>query len=140
MDHVRNTLGVEDVVSKVPAVTLGFWIIKIFATTLGETGGDAVTMTLGLGYLGGTAIFAAVLIAAVGAQIGAKRFHPFIYWFAIVATTTVGTTMADFCDPLARHRLRRRLGAAVHLADGHARTVVLGARLRVRRHGDHAQS
>ena len=85
-------------ISKVPAVTLGFWIIKIFATTLGETGGDAVTMTLGLGYLVGTVIFAAVLIAALWAQIAAKRFHPFIYWFAIIATTTVGTTMADFCD------------------------------------------
>ncbi len=84
--------------SKIPAVTLGFWIIKIFATTLGETGGDAVTMTLGFGYLVGTAIFAAVLLVAVGAQIAAKRFHPFIYWLAIVATTTVGTTMADFCD------------------------------------------
>jgi uncharacterized membrane-anchored protein len=75
-----------------------FWIIKILATTLGETGGDAVTMTLGLGYLTGTAIFAAVLIVAVGAQIAARRFHPFLYWFAIVATTSVGTTMADFCD------------------------------------------
>lgn len=85
-------------ISKVPAVTLCFWIIKIFATTLGETGGDAVTMTLGLGYLVGTVIFAAVLIAALWAQIAAKRFHPFIYWFAIIATTTVGTTMADFCD------------------------------------------
>src|ERR1700694_3699915 len=98
MDNIRNPLSTRDVVSKVPAVTLGFWIIKIFATTLGETGGDAVTMTLGLGYLVGTAIFAAILIAAVGAQVIAKRFHPFIYWFAIVATTTVGTTMADFCD------------------------------------------
>ena len=87
-----------DAISKVPAVTLGFWIIKVFATTLGETGGDAVTMTLGLGYLVGTAIFAAVLIAAVGAQIAARRFHPFTYWFAIIATTTVGTTVADFCD------------------------------------------
>ena len=98
MDHVRNTLSTRDVVSKVPAVTLGFWLIKILATTLGETGGDSVTMTLGLGYLIGTAIFAAVLIVAVGAQIIAKRFHPFIYWCAIVATTTVGTTLADFCD------------------------------------------
>ena len=98
MDNVHNTLSARDVVSKVPAVTLGFWVIKILATTLGETGGDAVTMTLGLGYLAGTAIFAAVLIAAVGAQIAAKRFHPFTYWLAIVATTTVGTTMADFCD------------------------------------------
>ncbi len=83
---------------KVPEVTLGFWIIKIAATTLGETGGDAVTMTLGLGYLIGTAIFAAIFVVAVGAQIAAKRFHPFLYWFVIVATTTVGTTMADFCD------------------------------------------
>ena len=88
----------EDALSKVPAVTLGFWVIKIFATTLGETGGDAVTMTLGLGYLIGTAIFAVVLAGALWAQIASKRFHPAIYWFAIVATTTVGTTMADFCD------------------------------------------
>ena len=84
--------------SKVPEITLGFWVVKIAATTLGETGGDAVTMTLGLGYLVGTAIFAAVLVAAVGAQIAAKRFHLFLYWFAIVATTTAGTTLADFCD------------------------------------------
>jgi uncharacterized membrane-anchored protein len=82
--------------NKVPAVTLGFWIIKVFATTLGETGGDAVTMTLGLGYLVGTVIFAAFLISAIWVQIAAKRFHPFIYWFAIITTTTVGTTMADF--------------------------------------------
>jgi uncharacterized membrane-anchored protein len=84
--------------SKVPAVTLGFWIIKILATTLGETGGDAVTMTLNLGYLAGTAIFAAVLVVAVTAQIRAARFHPWLYWFVIVATTTAGTTLADFCD------------------------------------------
>ncbi len=84
--------------SKVPEVTLGFWVIKIAATTLGETGGDAVTMTLGLGYLVGTAIFAAVFAAAVSAQIAARRFHPFLYWVVIVATTTAGTTLADFCD------------------------------------------
>jgi uncharacterized membrane-anchored protein len=84
--------------SKVPEVTLGFWVIKIAATTLGETGGDAVTMTLGLGYLVGTAIFATVLAAAVSAQVAARRFHPFLYWFVIVATTTAGTTLADFCD------------------------------------------
>ncbi len=88
----------ERSLSKVPAVTLGFWIIKIFATTLGETGGDAVTMTLGLGYLLGTAIFAAVFVIAVAAQIAAKRFHPFLYWAVIVATTTAGTTLADFFD------------------------------------------
>jgi uncharacterized membrane-anchored protein len=84
--------------SKVPEVTLGFWVIKILATTLGETGGDAVTMTLGLGYLVGTAIFATLLVIAVSAQIGARRFHPFLYWAVIVATTTAGTTLADFCD------------------------------------------
>jgi uncharacterized membrane-anchored protein len=84
--------------SKVPEITLGFWVIKIAATTLGETGGDAVTMTLNLGYLIGTAIFAAILVVAVSAQIAAKRFHPFLYWFVIVATTTTGTTLADFFD------------------------------------------
>src|SRR6478735_7053635 len=84
--------------SKVPEVTLGFWIIKIAATTLGETGGDAVTMTLNFGYLVGTAIFATIFIALVAAEIGAKKFHPFLYWAVIVATTTVGTTMADFFD------------------------------------------
>ncbi len=89
---------IEGAASKVPAVTLGFWVIKVFATTLGETGGDAVTMTLGLGYLIGTAIFATVLVAAVTAQIATRRFHPFLYWAVIVATTTAGTTLADFCD------------------------------------------
>ena len=89
---VGRTLG------KVPAVTLGFWLIKIAATTLGETGGDAVTMTLGLGYLAGTAIFAALFVVAVAAQIRARRFHPFLYWAVIVATTTAGTTLADFFD------------------------------------------
>lgn len=84
--------------SKVPEVTLGFWVIKIAATTLGETGGDAVTMSLGLGYLVGTAIFATILVVAVVAQIRAERFHPFLYWTVIVATTTAGTTFADFAD------------------------------------------
>ena len=88
----------EGTQSKVPAVTLGFWIIKILATTLGETGGDAVTMTLHLGYLVGTVIFATVLVIAVSAQVSARRFHPFLYWAVIVATTTVGTTLADFFD------------------------------------------
>jgi uncharacterized membrane-anchored protein len=82
--------------SKVPQVTLLFWIIKIAATTLGETGGDAVSMSLHLGYLIGTAIFAVVFLIAVAAQIKAKRFHPFLYWATIIATTTVGTTLADF--------------------------------------------
>jgi uncharacterized membrane-anchored protein len=84
--------------SKVPEVTLGFWIVKILATTLGETGGDAVTMSMNLGYLVGTAIFAAIFAAVVAAQVSAKRFHPFLYWTVIVATTTVGTTLADFVD------------------------------------------
>jgi uncharacterized membrane-anchored protein len=84
--------------TKVPEVTLVFWIIKIAATTLGETGGDSITMTLGWGYLTGTAIFLALLIALVIAQIVAKRFHPSLYWATIVASTTFGTTMADFAD------------------------------------------
>jgi uncharacterized membrane-anchored protein len=84
--------------SKAPEVTLGFWIIKIFATTLGEVGGNAVTMQLGFGYLIGSAIFAAVLIVLVGAQIMGKRFQPFLYWAVIVATTLAGTTLADFFD------------------------------------------
>ena len=83
--------------SKVPEVTLTFWIIKVAATTLGETGGDTVTMTLNWGYLAGTALFLALLIALVIAQISAKKFHPFIYWLTIVATTTLGTTLADYC-------------------------------------------
>jgi len=88
----------KQAISKVPEVTLGFWIIKVIATTLGETGGDAVTMTLGLGYLAGTAIFAALFAVAVAAQIRARRFHPFLYWAVVVATTTAGTTLADFFD------------------------------------------
>src|SRR5438128_11187573 len=93
-------------ISKVPQVTLIFWIIKILATTLGETGGDAVTMSWlgettaessGTGYLIGTAIFALIFVAAVIVQISVKKFHPFLYWFTIVATTTVGTTRADYC-------------------------------------------
>ena len=88
----------ENALSKVPEVTLIFWIIKIAATTLGETGGDAVTMSMHLGYLVGTAIFAVVFLVAVVAQIRAKGFRPFLYWTTIIATTTVGTTLADFAD------------------------------------------
>jgi uncharacterized membrane-anchored protein len=96
----------SELVAKVPQVTVVFWIIKILATTLGETGGDAVTMSWlgettdeakGTGYLIGTAIFGALFVAAVLVQIKAKKFHPFLYWFTIVATTTVGTTLADYC-------------------------------------------
>jgi len=88
----------EHSLSKVPAVTLMFWIIKIAATTLGETGGDAVSMSMNLGYLVGTAIFAVVFLIAVFAQIKAKHFYPVLYWTTIIATTTVGTTLADFAD------------------------------------------
>src|SRR5258705_12531993 len=88
----------EHTLSKVPEVTLIFWIIKIAATTLGETGGDAVSMSMNLGYLVETAIFAVIFLVAVGAEIKAKGFHPFLYWATIIATTTVGTTAADFAD------------------------------------------
>ena len=88
----------KEILSKVPEVTLVFWIIKILATTLGETGGDAVSMSMNLGYLVGTGIFAAIFVAAVVVQVSAKKFHPVIYWVTIVATTTVGTTLADFAD------------------------------------------
>jgi uncharacterized membrane-anchored protein len=88
----------QNALIKVPEVTLMFWIIKIAATTLGETGGDAVSMSMNLGYLIGTAIFAAIFIVAVIAQIKAKTFRPFLYWTTIIATTTVGTTLADFAD------------------------------------------
>jgi uncharacterized membrane-anchored protein len=97
----------REALSKVPAVTLGFWIIKILATTLGETGGDSVTMTwLGEttanpvpnGYLIGTAIFGVLLVALVWAQIRARRFNPWLYWATIAASTTCGTTLADFAD------------------------------------------
>ena len=84
--------------AKVPEITLIFWIIKIAATTLGETGGDAVSMSLNFGYLAGTGIFAVVFLLAVGAQIAADRFHPLLYWTTIITTTTVGTTLADFAD------------------------------------------
>lgn len=101
---MKNELS--ETLSKVPAVTLGFWIIKILATTLGETGGDAVTMTVfhadknahNGGYLIGTGIFLAIFVAAVAAQISTKKFNAWVYWIAIVASTTVGTAMADFFD------------------------------------------
>ena len=88
----------EKFLTKVPEITLVFWIIKIAATTLGETGGDSVTMTLNWGYLTGTAIFLSLLVVLVIMQIAAKRFHPFLYWATIAASTTAGTTMADFAD------------------------------------------
>jgi uncharacterized membrane-anchored protein len=88
----------HDGYAKIPAVTLGFWIIKILATTLGETAGDTVTMSMELGYLAGTAIFTALLAVLLTAQIRATRFIPLLFWTVIVATTTVGTTLADLCD------------------------------------------
>ncbi len=88
----------EESHSKVPALTLVFWIMKIAATTFGETAGDAVSMSMNLGYLLSTAIFAGVFLLAVTCQIKARKFHPVIYWATIIATTTVGTTLADFAD------------------------------------------
>jgi len=92
-----NTTSTQPL-SKVPEVTLIFWIIKVAATTLGETGGDAVSMSMNLGYLVGTGIFAAIFAGAAMLQISAKRFHPLLYWTTIIASTTVGTTLADFTD------------------------------------------
>jgi uncharacterized membrane-anchored protein len=101
--HERSELRTSDTgrlyqlgLSKVPAVTLAFWVIKILATTLGETGGDAVSMTLNLGYAIASIIFIGIFVVAVAAQIRAKSFHPFLYWAVIIATTTLGTTVADF--------------------------------------------
>lgn len=91
-------VAAREALAKVPQVTLVFWLIKIAATTLGETGGDAVSMSMGLGYLLGTAIFGVVFALAVYAQIRARKFHPLLYWFTIIASTTVGTTLADFAD------------------------------------------
>jgi uncharacterized membrane-anchored protein len=88
--------ALEPGMSKVPAVTLLFWVLKILATTLGETAGDTLSMSMNLGYLTATAVFAAIFVVAVAVQIAAKRFHPWIYWATIIATTTVGTTLADF--------------------------------------------
>ena len=88
----------QEILSKVPEVTLLFWVIKILATTLGETGGDAVSMSMNLGYLMSTGIFFVIFVAAVGVQIAARKFHPVLYWATIIATTTVGTTLADFFD------------------------------------------
>jgi len=86
----------KETLTKVPAIGLGFWLIKILATTLGETGGDAVSMSMDLGYLVSTAIFMALFIGAVLLQIRARQFHPVLYWLTIIASTTVGTTLADY--------------------------------------------
>lgn len=97
MNTSANT-SMQQSSTKVPEVTMLFWIIKIAATTLGETGGDAVSMSLHMGYLVGTAIFATIFLVAAAAQIKATGFHPLLYWTTIVATTTVGTTLADYAD------------------------------------------
>ena len=88
----------KEILGKVPEVTVWFWIVKIAATTLGETGGDAVTMSMNLGYAVGTAIFLAVFVLAVACQVAADRFRPFLFWFVVIATTTAGTTLADLLD------------------------------------------
>jgi uncharacterized membrane-anchored protein len=97
-DHYLMNDVTKQALTKVPAVTLGFWVIKVLATTLGETGGDTVTMTLNWGYLAGVALFGGALVALVAAQIFAKRFHATLYWATIVASTTFGTALADFAD------------------------------------------
>ena len=132
------TDAVERYAAKIPEVTLVFWIIKIAATTLGETGGDTVTMTLNWGYLLGTALFLSLLVVFVILQIAARKFHPYLYWATIVASTTAGTTMADFAD--------RSLGIGyaggssllfvclmARLGSGIGRSVDIG------RHGQHAE-
>lgn len=94
----QSTATTQEIISKVPQVTLVYWLIKIAATTLGETAGDSLSMSLNLGYLVSTIILALVFIALVYAQIKAPKFHPTLYWATIIATTTVGTTLADFAD------------------------------------------
>ena len=97
MDNIAKNVA-KSALSKVPELTLIFWVIKVLATTLGETAGDALSMSMNLGYLVSTLIFAALFFVAVIAQIKAKQFHPFLYWATIIATTTVGTTLADYAD------------------------------------------
>ncbi|HEX5675916.1 MAG TPA: hypothetical protein VFX83_11065 [Azonexus sp.] len=91
-------INLDTATVKVPEITLVFWLIKIAATTLGETAGDAVSMSMNLGYLTATGVFAAVMVVAVSAQVRAPRFSPPLYWVTIIATTTLGTTLADFAD------------------------------------------
>jgi uncharacterized membrane-anchored protein len=98
---MANTDQASSMLNKVPAVTLAFWVIKIAATTVGETGGDALSMTLNLGYLVSTYIFAGIFVVVLIGQLAARRFHPFLYWAVIVATTTTGTTISDYLDRTA---------------------------------------
>ena len=97
-DNRSTDVPVGDVLSKVPQVTLAFWAIKILATTLGETGGDALSMTLALGYAMSTLIFLGFFALTLAPQVASKRYHAFLYWAVVVATTTVGTTMSDYLD------------------------------------------
>ena len=113
--------------SKVPEVTALFWMLKIAATTLGETGGDSVTMTLHWGYLAGTALFAVVLLVLVTGQILAARFHASLYWATIIATTTFRHDNGGFCRPVARRRVHGRFGFAAGLPDCHDGRVVFVA-------------
>ena len=116
----------HEALSKVPEVTLAFWVIKIAATTLGETGGDTVTMTLNWGYRSGTILFLGLLIVLVVAQTMARKFHPFLYWGTIVASTTFGTTMADFADrSLGIGYTWPGSGSALRMSHGGARPLVL---------------
>jgi uncharacterized membrane-anchored protein len=96
--HATTPQAAADTAAKLPAVTLGFWITKILATTMGETGGDAVSMSMGFGYLASTILFFVAFLATVGLQIATRRFKPAVYWRAVIASTTVGTTLADFAD------------------------------------------
>jgi repeat uncharacterized protein DUF347 len=127
------------VATKVPEVTLVFWIIKIAATTLGETGGDSVTMTLGWGYLAGTMLFLTAMIVLVAVQIMAKRFHPVLYWATIVASTTFGTTMADFADRSLGIGYTGGSALLARVAACDAGALVLVAGLDLGRDGQHAE-
>ena len=129
----------EKTLTKVPEVTLVFWIIKIAATTLGETGGDSVTMTLHWGYLDGTALFLALLVALVIWQTIADKFHPYLYWATIVASTTFGTTMADFADRSLGIGYTGGSSLLFAWPDGRARLVVLVARLDLGGNRQHAE-
>jgi uncharacterized membrane-anchored protein len=125
----------ERVLSKVPEVTLTFWVIKILATTLGETGGDAVSMSMNLGYAASSVIFIGIFMVAVAAQIAANRFRPLLYWLSFLPPRPPAPR--GFCGPLARRGLCRRRCDAVRVVDGVARQLVLVRRLglgRYRRH------
>src|SRR3954470_12676916 len=144
-DHPRHGRAnrhspMAEAVSKVPEVTLGFWIVKIAATTLGETGGDWVTMSLNLGYLIGCAIFTVIFVALVAAQVKAKHFHAVLYWATIVGTTTLGTTIADFADRTVGPWLSRRCRPRGRPARREPRYLVLVGTYRFGREHHNPQS